>query len=713
MIIGGWFKPRWFKPGHRWRRCGLNLNHAVAGSWILDIGICGLDLPSLTGKAAVKAYDKVKTDAFAAKAFQHTPGPNDATDEARVTTFVANWKQAQKDKKKKKKKADSVESDSDESDQEKDDDARGALLRAYPKAGWRLAIQKVLSNKRYAGKHQQDDTVVDEKATPDPSAAAMMKLIGIACATGRDKFRDDREDEINDLAKTLTGGNAGGKFRKAKAVLWQRQELVPGGVKHIVNHLHSTGRFHPMVMTMCMARLGEDRQMHLDWTEAIPQDITFPHLFKQKNPKLVQDTLDAMYIWAQTPLKEHAVTRDAVVKGAPPVFPLTTEVLEETVPKVTAETVGSFLVEAYDHAFGTQEIEWAAIATKPTDYYDTTIFECTFAVTGLLGFKQPQWYEVATALASGAGVGTSLAMGLVRQVVLICNKLDVNMGVRLIKGHWKEKLEIKAIAIGGLIGGRTYKGVVVLIAQASWRSGVAAGPKPITWGCGALNLNQTYYGGLRTLLTEPTRGECKQRWLKQEVLVIGGTSIKIIPGQTPLAPSRPTSPPPNPSPPSSPLPNPLALSRPSSPPPNPLPPSRPTSPPPNPLRPSSPLHNPLPPSRPPSPPPNLNAKGSKGGKKAAPKKQVTEKESAPPPRGCKRKADTQPVPEDDSAEQAEGRRTKRVRRLPEEAKLEREQMISTTVKAGAKPSYEYVEKSPVKCSKKRPSVDLKLWARRS
>ncbi|KAJ6569756.1 hypothetical protein DFH09DRAFT_1313546 [Mycena vulgaris] len=119
------------------------------------------------------------------------------------------------------------------------------------------------------------------------------------------------------------------------------------------------------------------------------------------------------------------------------------------------------------------------------------------------------------------------------------------------------------------------------------------------------------------------------------------------------------------------------------------------------LRPSSPLHNPLPPSRPPSPPPNLNAKGSKGGKKAAPKKQVTEKESAPPPRGCKRKADTQPVPEDDSAEQAEGRRTKRVRRLPEEAKLEREQMISTTVKAGAKPSYEYVEKSPVKCSKKR------------
>jgi hypothetical protein len=52
----------------------------------------------------------------------------------------------------------------------------------------------------------------------------MTKLIGIACTTGRDKFRDDRGDEINDLAKTLTGGNAGGKFRKAEAVLWQREE---------------------------------------------------------------------------------------------------------------------------------------------------------------------------------------------------------------------------------------------------------------------------------------------------------------------------------------------------------------------------------------------------------------------------------------------------------------------------------------------------------
>ncbi|KAJ7693205.1 hypothetical protein B0H17DRAFT_1200027 [Mycena rosella] len=99
-------------------------------SWILDIGICGLDLLSLTGKAAVEAYDKVKTETFAAKAFQHTPGPDDATDKACIATFIANWKQAQKDKK--KKNTNSLESDSDESDQEEDDNARGALLRTYP-----------------------------------------------------------------------------------------------------------------------------------------------------------------------------------------------------------------------------------------------------------------------------------------------------------------------------------------------------------------------------------------------------------------------------------------------------------------------------------------------------------------------------------------------------------------------------------------------------
>lgn len=38
-------------------------------------------------------------------------------------------------------------------------------------------------------------------------------------------------------------------------------------------------------------------------TEAIPEDISFPHSFKKQNPKLVQDTLDAMYTWAETPLK--------------------------------------------------------------------------------------------------------------------------------------------------------------------------------------------------------------------------------------------------------------------------------------------------------------------------------------------------------------------------------------------------------------------------
>ncbi|KAJ6478868.1 hypothetical protein DFH09DRAFT_1108183 [Mycena vulgaris] len=135
------------------------------------------------------------------------------------------------------------------------------------------------------------------------------------------------------------------------------------------------------------------------------------------------------------------------------------------------------------------------------------------------------------------------------------------------QGALEGKLEIKAIVIGELTGGRTHKGVVAsstiwrsLVAWAPWRSSVAAGPKPITWECGALNLNQTCtmfgaqrlskkgsvspsagsgYGGLRMLLTEPTRGEYKQRWLKQEVLVIGGTSIKIIPGQTSLG--RPNS----------------------------------------------------------------------------------------------------------------------------------------------------------------------------
>ncbi|KAJ7688078.1 hypothetical protein B0H17DRAFT_1203267, partial [Mycena rosella] len=55
---------------------------------ILDIGLRNLDLPGLTGKAALDVYNRIKSDAFDAKAFQHTVRPQDRAEEATLLALV-------------------------------------------------------------------------------------------------------------------------------------------------------------------------------------------------------------------------------------------------------------------------------------------------------------------------------------------------------------------------------------------------------------------------------------------------------------------------------------------------------------------------------------------------------------------------------------------------------------------------------------------------
>jgi len=53
----------------------------------------------------------------------------------------------------------------------------------------------------------------------------LAKVFGIATQTGRDKFREDRHDDIQELSRTLPGtSNAGGKFRKAESLLWANED---------------------------------------------------------------------------------------------------------------------------------------------------------------------------------------------------------------------------------------------------------------------------------------------------------------------------------------------------------------------------------------------------------------------------------------------------------------------------------------------------------
>lgn len=109
-------------------------------SWILDVALRGVDLATLgTKKTATKFYDEVKSDAFDAKAFQHTPQDGDPAEEACLAGLVATWKR-ENDKKKKTKSKKSGGDDGEASDEEEEHDEGGrvGLLRGYTKAGWRL-----------------------------------------------------------------------------------------------------------------------------------------------------------------------------------------------------------------------------------------------------------------------------------------------------------------------------------------------------------------------------------------------------------------------------------------------------------------------------------------------------------------------------------------------------------------------------------------------
>ena len=53
----------------------------------------------------------------------------------------------------------------------------------------------------------------------------MLRLLGFGATTGRQKFVEERHEEIQALAKTLADDiNAGGKFRKAGGILWAKED---------------------------------------------------------------------------------------------------------------------------------------------------------------------------------------------------------------------------------------------------------------------------------------------------------------------------------------------------------------------------------------------------------------------------------------------------------------------------------------------------------
>ncbi|KAF8171204.1 hypothetical protein K438DRAFT_1982191 [Mycena galopus ATCC 62051] len=290
------------------------------------------------------------------------------------------------------------------------------------------AIQKVVSNKREAAKRNQATKAKNQSGAVDPDIA-LAKLFGLFELKGRDTFRDTRHDEISEHAKTLTGGNAGGRFRKAEAELWakedpefweatleeeegidwvERQRMVCGSVQEMVARLNAGKKFRLFFATMCMGWLNENGQVTFEWADAVPRRLDLGPAFRDKNPELVQNMFNAMHAWGAQALKdtELSAARGSSSASVEPAFPSHAG-LKDLSPNTLVEVVTKFLVESYENAFGSREIPWSKIAEDPSQYYDSDRVTLRFPATGLTDLNLNELYNIASALSDKvAAAGT-------------------------------------------------------------------------------------------------------------------------------------------------------------------------------------------------------------------------------------------------------------------------------------------------------------------
>ncbi|KAJ7725676.1 hypothetical protein B0H16DRAFT_946329 [Mycena metata] len=436
-------------------------------SWIHDVALRDVDfeveLP--TRAESTKFYDKVKMDAFEAKAFQHAVQPGDAAEEASLSKAIAKWKRDNVKKNKKTQNANDANDaggaegagaadDAAGANEEEDEGARAGMLRGFPRQGWRL----VISNKRTADKTRAAATKVIAAAAPAPiaPATALAKLMGLATYTARDKFRDERHAEIHEYSLTLAGANAGGNFRKAEALMWAkedqafwadaaaaeeedvdweaRQGLIVGGFQHLVDTLSANPKFRPFVANISMGWLNEKNQLKLEWVETVPSGVKVRQRFEDQYKELTRSCLNAMYAWAEKPLQDYVATRDGSAAPAAPVFPHTAEALNDMSPNAVGQSIHAFLTKSYA-AFGNGAIPWAAIASAPSEYFDTEKFDVSFDSTGLESF-QGKWHALGSILASGAGEGTS---GFFRKVSAVVGEKEAEAEAERVEREKQEQ----------------------------------------------------------------------------------------------------------------------------------------------------------------------------------------------------------------------------------------------------------------------------------
>nr|GAT48241.1 predicted protein [Mycena chlorophos] len=403
-------------------------------SWVQHEGIGDRDLVSLDRKTGPPVYEDIKARALDSKAFKHVAQPDDATEEGALAALVAAWKAKEASKTTRRGKSkqlyaasskdDDDSDDGDDGDAEVDAITRGTLLRGYPIAGWNYAIQTMISNKRTAtaNKTKRTQPVSDDAtvaAGEQPALSAVLaKLFGLAAYTGREKWADEHYDEIYAYSQTLSHNmNAGARFCKAKADLWakenqavweaaavstdgvdwsERQGLVGGALKHMVETLNSTGKFRPFFALSLMGWLDVDGRLRFEWSEGKPDGVVFDQAFEAKHSALIKTLVDSAYGWGEQPFKDayHPAKRSSGL----PTLTLTRANLGDFTPKSLSETITGFVGESFNAAFGTTTIPWADICERPGEYYDNTHHTLPFRPDGLETLSPAAWFELGTQL---------------------------------------------------------------------------------------------------------------------------------------------------------------------------------------------------------------------------------------------------------------------------------------------------------------------------
>ncbi|KAJ7208872.1 hypothetical protein GGX14DRAFT_395490 [Mycena pura] len=399
--------------------------------------------------------DQLIAEALQSKAFTHVSvdKEKDKAEEAQLPQLIADLRARQRAKKTAKAAGSSKKNKSTDSDDEEDKsdtqesitkpskskgrdvDALKILLRGYPMEGWKevkllppaLPINKLIDNKcRYRGRGQAKDETAKEATMSD-----VLKLLQLIEHSPRKLFIDEKYDEIFKRSKAYGGANAGVNFRLAAKAMWEeadaaewearftavdaevthteRMETLRAGLCEALSLIQNDPRFPAFAATLQLVYPDDKRQVVFEVGEVVPKDALIAPGFRSTHGDAYNVILDQLYDWAAPGLKALSEARGRSAETAAashPVFALTAEELEQTLPRDILPITQDFLMKSFEYTFGTREVPWDDIKVDPEPFCDAAALELTFPLDNPSSLPSFQRMELALALSKLAGPGT-------------------------------------------------------------------------------------------------------------------------------------------------------------------------------------------------------------------------------------------------------------------------------------------------------------------